>query len=167
MYDLVLVLNANFEPINVCNMRRAVGLILDEKASLIANGRGWVHTVKKNFPKPSVIRLRTMIRRPRLHVRFSRREIFRRDNYTCQYCGKKTIDLTVDHVVPRHMGGPKTWSNVVAACFACNHQKGGRTLNETNMRLLHIPNEPPRSAEYIFGHFLKENSDWENFISGW
>jgi hypothetical protein len=80
MHDLVLVLNANFEPINVCNMHRAVGLILAEKATLIANGRGWIHTVRNNFPKPSVIRLRMMIRRPRPHVRFSRREIFRRDH---------------------------------------------------------------------------------------
>jgi 5-methylcytosine-specific restriction endonuclease McrA len=167
MHDLVLVLNANFEPINVCNMHRAVGLILAEKATLIANGRGWIHTVRNNFPKPSVIRLRMMIRRPRPHVRFSRREIFRRDHYTCQYCGKKTLDLTVDHVIPRHMGGPKTWANVVAACYACNHHKGGRTLAEANMHLLHAPAEPPRSAEYIFGHHLKENSDWEPFITGW
>ena len=105
----VLVLNANFEPIHVCNMRRAINLILADKAILVLNGRGEIHTVRRNFPRPSVIRLMNMIHRPRPQIKLTRREIFRRDAYTCQYCGKKTVDLTIDHVIPRHMGGPHSW----------------------------------------------------------
>ncbi|RME91123.1 MAG: HNH endonuclease, partial [Anaerolineae bacterium] len=120
----VLVLNANFEPINVCTTRRAIGLILAGKAAMVVNGRGYIHTVSQAFPRPSVIRLERMIHRPRPRVKLTRREIFRRDNYTCQYCGRRTPMLTVDHVLPRHLGGKHTWTNVVTACPACNHRKG-------------------------------------------
>lgn len=163
----VLVLNANFEPIHVCDVRRALGLILTEKASLVLNGRGEIKTVSRTYPLPSVIRLEKMVIRPRTRIKLTRREVFRRDNFTCQYCGRKLGDLTIDHVVPRHMGGKHTWSNVVTACAACNHHKGGRTVEEARMRLLRQPKEPPASAFYVFGRHLSENSDWEPFISGW
>lgn len=163
----VLVLNANFEPINVCDMRRAVGLLLSDKASLVVNGRGTIKTVNNSFPRPSVIRLQKMVSRPRPHLKLTRREIFRRDNYTCQYCGKKTTNLTIDHVIPRHMGGKHIWTNVAAACSACNHRKGGRLPEEANMRLLHKPTEPPSSAHYVFGRHLAENTEWETFLAGW
>jgi 5-methylcytosine-specific restriction endonuclease McrA len=167
MSEAVLVLNANYEPINVCNLRRAVGLILTEKASLVVNGRGIIQTASSAYPRPSVIRLQRMIHRPRPHVKLTRREIFRRDNYTCQYCGKHTLDLTIDHVVPRHLGGRQIWTNVVAACSLCNHRKGGRTVSEANMSLLRTPKEPPSSAEYIFGRHLKDYGEWAPFLSGW
>jgi 5-methylcytosine-specific restriction endonuclease McrA len=167
MSEAVLVLNANYEPINVCNLRRAIGLILTEKASLVVNGRGIIQTASSAYPRPSVIRLQRMIHRPRAHVKLTRREIFRRDNYTCQYCGKHTLDLTIDHVVPRHQGGRQIWTNVVAACSLCNHRKGGRTVNEANMSLLRTPKEPPSSAEYIFGRHLKDYGEWAPFLSGW
>jgi 5-methylcytosine-specific restriction endonuclease McrA len=167
MSEAVLVLNANFEPINVCNFRRAIGLILTEKASLVVNGRGVIQTAYSAYPRPSVIRLQRMIHRPRPHVQLTRREVFRRDNYTCQYCGKHTKDLTIDHVLPRHLGGQQTWTNVVAACAMCNHRKGGRTVHEANMSLLRTPKEPPSSAEYIFGRHLKEYHEWGPFLSGW
>jgi 5-methylcytosine-specific restriction endonuclease McrA len=167
MHEPVLVLNANFEPIHVCSTRRAIGLILDGKANLILNGRGYIHTIKQTLPRPSVIRLETQIHRPRPHVKLTRREIFRRDNYTCQYCGRHDIPLTVDHVIPRHMGGQHNWTNLVAACSACNHRKGGRKVDEARMRLAHIPKEPPASAFYIFGRHLSDNGEWEPYISGW
>ena len=167
MFEPVLVLNANFEPINICNMRRAMGLILTEKATLILDGRGEIHTACNSYPKPSVIRLGRMIQRPRPHVRLTRREVFRRDNYRCQYCGKQTLDLTIDHVFPRHLGGLQIWTNVVAACSVCNHRKGGRTLKDANMKLLRRPIEPPQSAQYIFGRHIKQNSEWEQFLVGW
>jgi 5-methylcytosine-specific restriction endonuclease McrA len=163
----VLVLNANFEPINVCDLRRAVGLILADKALLVVNGRGDIKTVNASFPRPSVIRLQKMVSRPRPRLKMTRREIFRRDNYTCQYCGKKTTDLTIDHVIPRSLGGLHTWDNVVAACPVCNHRKGGRLLDEVNMHLLRKPVEPPTSAQYIFGRHLADNMEWEVFLSGW
>jgi 5-methylcytosine-specific restriction endonuclease McrA len=167
MQDAVLVLNANFEPIHVCDLRRAMGLIVSNKAALVVNGRGEVHTVSKVFPRPSVIRLEKMISRPRPHIKLIRREILRRDNYTCQYCGKHTLDLTIDHIYPRHLGGPHIWTNVVAACPACNHRKGGRMLEDAGMRLLHVPKEPPSSAQYLFGRSLAEYAEWEPFLTGW
>lgn len=163
----VLVLNANFEPVNVCDMRRAVGLLMAEKASMVVNGRGEIKTINSTFPRPSVIRLQKMISRPRPVLKMTRREVFRRDNYTCQYCGKKTSNLTIDHVIPRHLGGKHVWNNVVAACSHCNHRKGGRLPEEVNMRLMRTPAEPPTSAHYIFGRHLNDNTEWETFLSGW
>lgn len=167
MQDAVLVLNANFEPIHVCDLRRAMGLIISDKAALVANGRGEIHTVSSIYPRPSVIRLQKMISRPRPRVKLTRREILRRDNYTCQYCGKKSMDLTIDHVMPRHLGGPHIWTNVVAACPSCNHRKGGRTLEDAGMRLLHVPKEPPSTARYLFGRSLVDYAEWEPFLTGW
>lgn len=167
MEEAVLVLNANFEPINVCNIQRAVGLMLTEKASLVLNGRGILHTVYSTYPIPSVIRLQRMVPVPRPKVPLSRREIFRRDHFTCQYCGKTTPVLTIDHVIPRHLSGKHEWANVVAACPVCNHRKGGRPLNETGMTLLRIPKAPPQSATYVFARQLSGNNEWEDFLNGW
>jgi 5-methylcytosine-specific restriction endonuclease McrA len=167
MQEPVLVLNANFEPINVCSTRRAIGLILAEKAAMVVNGRGHIHTINLLLPRPSVIRLEHMIHRPRPCVKLTRREIFRRDNYTCQYCGRRDTSLTVDHILPKRLGGQHIWTNVVAACPSCNHRKGGRRLDEVNMNLLHLPEEPPASANYLYGRHLDENGEWGPYIVGW
>jgi 5-methylcytosine-specific restriction endonuclease McrA len=167
MLDNVLVLNANFEPINICTVRRAVGLIITDKAALVVNGRGYIHTINQVVPRPSIIRLQHMVNRPRLRVKLNRREIFRRDNYTCQYCGRQGGNLTIDHVYPRHLGGQHLWNNVVTACAACNHRKGGRTLKESGMQLARLPREPQASAEYVFGRHLSDYDDWLPFLQGW
>ena len=167
MQEPVLVLNANFEPINICTTRRAVGLILWGKAAMVTNGRGYIHTIKELIPRPSVIRLEMQIHRPRPRVKLTRREVFRRDNYTCQYCGRRDGSLTVDHVLPRYQGGLHVWNNVVAACPPCNHRKGGRSPEEAHMALTHIPKEPPANATYIFGRHLEENREWSDYIKGW
>ncbi|MCJ7723916.1 MAG: HNH endonuclease [Anaerolineales bacterium] len=167
MLEPVLVLNANFEPINICTTRRAVGLLLSGKAAMVMNGRGFIHTISQAVPRPSVIRLEYMIKRPRPHVKLTRREVFRRDDYTCQYCGHHVHDLTVDHVLPRHLGGEHVWTNVVAACPMCNHRKGGRRLDEVHMSLLHNPKEPPANAVYLYSHHLAYNDEWGTFIHGW
>jgi len=165
--EIVLVLNANYEPLNVCNMRRAICLMVMDKADLVENGRGEIHTISCSFPKPSIIRLQSMIHRPRSRVKLTRREIFRRDSYSCQYCGSSSRDLTVDHIVPKHLGGEHSWENVVTACSYCNHKKGGRTLDQAGMRLKKQVKEPPASAVYLYNHYLNENSDWEPFLVGW
>jgi 5-methylcytosine-specific restriction endonuclease McrA len=163
----VLVLNANFEPINVCNTHRAIGLVLTGKADLVLNGRGEIKTVSQTFPRPSIIRLEKMVKRPRPRIKLTKREVLRRDDYTCQYCGQRTPVLTIDHVIPRHLGGQHEWDNLVTACPTCNHHKGGRTLEQAHMRLLRLPAEPPASADYIFGRHLRENQDWLPFVEGW
>jgi 5-methylcytosine-specific restriction endonuclease McrA len=167
MHAPVLVLNANFEPINVCSTRRAIGLILSGKADLVLNGRGEIKTISRVYPRPSIIRLEQMIKRPRPRIRLTKREVLRRDTYTCQYCGQSHTHLTIDHIHPRRLGGSHTWENLVAACPNCNHHKGGRTLDQAQMHLLRPPGEPPASAEYIFGRHLHENRDWEPFVAGW
>jgi 5-methylcytosine-specific restriction endonuclease McrA len=167
MHETVLVLNANFEPINVCNTRRAIGLLLNGKANLVMNGRGEIHTVSASYPRPSIIRLEKMVRRPRPTVRLTKREVLRRDDFTCQYCGQKTASLTIDHVIPRRMGGGHSWHNLVAACPPCNHRKGGRTVEQANMRLLRPPAEPPSAAHYLFARHLNANQEWAEYIEGW
>lgn len=167
MENPVLVLNSNFEPINVCDFHRALGLMLCEKATLILNGRGWIKTTSTSYPLPSVIRLSRMVHAPKKSVPLSRREIFRRDHYTCQYCGKTGAILTIDHVKPKHLGGTHDWNNLVTACSGCNHHKGGRTLSEAGMSLIHHPKEPPRSALYTFASYLQNNTEWGNYLEGW
>lgn len=167
MYEPVLVLNANFEPLNVCTTRRAITMVLGGKASLVMNGRGVIRTVSKSFPRPSIIRLFRMIKRPRPTVRLTKREVLRRDDYTCQYCGKRSPYLTVDHVFPRRLGGTHRWDNLVAACPGCNHRKGGRTIEQAGMHLLRKPTRPPASAKYLFAGHLNQNQEWTPFIEGW
>lgn len=163
----VLVLNANYEPINICDTRRAIGLILSGKANMVMNGRGDIHSINLSIPRPSVICLDHMVHRPRPVMKLTRKEVFRRDNYTCQYCGKHTTTLTLDHVLPKHLGGTHAWTNVVAACPSCNHHKGGRCLNEVHMTLLRSPKEPPNNPRYLYAPLLENNHEWEQFIQGW
>jgi len=163
----VLVLNANYQPLNVCSTRRAMGLLLAEKATMIANGRGMIRTPSTTFLRPSVIRLAYMVQRPRPRVKLTRQEIFYRDENTCQYCGRKGGQLTIDHVVPRHKGGTHSWANVVTACEACNRIKGGKTAREARMDLLHRPLEPSASPLYLYRRHLTDNDDWLAFLRGW
>lgn len=163
----VLLLNVNFEPLHVCNIKRALALIFSGKAKVILNGRGKIHSSSAEFEIPSVIKLSYMVRRPRARVTLSKREILRRDNYTCQYCGRKTHALTIDHVVPRHQGGGHTWLNLVAACPQCNRRKGGKTPEKANMQLRRPPFEPRPTARYLFGRHLEQRQEWEQFIEGW
>jgi 5-methylcytosine-specific restriction endonuclease McrA len=167
MNEPVLVLNANFQPINITSTYRAINLVLAEKATLILNGRGVIHTISQSYPLPSVIRLNRMINRPRPVAKLSRKEIFRRDHYTCQYCGRQTSELTIDHVIPRRLGGETRWDNVVSACPRCNHLKGGMTPEQSGMYPIKRPKHPPNSAIYLFGKHLHQNEDWEDFLLGW
>lgn len=163
----VLVLNANYEPLNICTTRRAVGLIMTGKAVLLLDGRGAIKTASSSFPRPSIVRLQYMVHRPRPRVKLTRREIFRRDNYTCQYCGQYSKVLTIDHVIPRHRGGLHTWENLVTACPLCNRRKGGRTPQEAGMPLRSRPYKPAASAEYIFGQTVNLPDEWVDYIRGW
>lgn len=164
---VVLVLNQNYEPLNVCNTRRALVLINGGKAEVLEHGEGELRSPSAAFRCPSVIRLIYLIRRPRPRVRLTRREIFMRDHFTCQYCGLKSKDLTLDHLIPRHRGGRHTWDNLVSACRACNHRKGGKTPEEARMPLRLEPGEPKATSLYLFGQYLDSNQEWMKFIPGW
>lgn len=144
-----------------------MGLLLSNKAMMIANGRGYIQTPATAFPRPSIIRLGYMIQRPRPCLKLTKQEIFQRDNFTCQYCGHRGGKLTIDHVVPRHLGGEQTWTNLVTACEACNRKKGGKSAQDAHMRLLRGPFEPPSSAVYLYRRYLKHNQDWQIYVEGW
>ena len=163
----VLVLNVNYEPLNVCNTARAMRLLVVDKAELLQNGRGVIRTAMRTFERPSVIRLRYMIHRPHPHVRLCKREIFRRDGYRCQYCGRSTSHLTLDHVRPRFRGGGSSWENLVSACPQCNRRKGHRTLREAGMVLRSFPVEPSSTALYLYGAYLDRNQEWAEYLKGW
>ena len=156
----VLVLNQSYEPLNICRVRRAVVLLYQNKAEMLENGSGFIHSANCDFPVPSVIRLASMIKRPhRPERKLTRLEVFKRDQYTCQYCGKETRQLTLDHVIPRYRGGQHTWENVVSACVPCNRRKAGRTPEEAGMRLIHRPAPPRDSIFFYIPYSLSENPE--------
>ncbi len=139
----MLVLNATYEPINVCTVRRAVVLLLKEKAEMIEQSERTLHSAYESMTRPMVIRLISYVKVPRdTHRRkITRRAVFARDNWTCQYCGSRQ-QLTVDHVIPRSKGGPSTWDNIVAACAPCNRRKGDALPRQAGMELTHPPRIP-------------------------
>ena len=162
----VLVLNQSYEPLNICRARRAIVLLYQNKAEMLENGSGFIHSANREFPVPSVIRLETMVRRPfRSGRKLTRLEVFGRDQHACQYCGKVSRQLTLDHVVPRYRGGEHTWENVVSACVPCNRRKAGATPKEAGMRLLRQPS-PPRGSHlfYIPAHYPQIRSEWQKYL---
>ena len=130
----MLVLNATYEPINVCTVRRATVLLLKSKAEILENGTQELHWATGSLPRPVVIRLVTYVRVPRdTHKRkITRRAVFARDGWEGQYCGART-SLTVDHVIPRSKGGGSGWDNIVASCAPCNRRKGDRLPHQIDM----------------------------------
>lgn len=141
----VLVLNATYEPLNVVSIKRAIVLLLKEKAELIEAARAQLRSENLSLPVPLVIRLVYFVKIPRrISLPITRRGVLSRDQYTCQYCGATPPrkDLTVDHVLPRSRGGKTTWENVATACKKCNGKKGCRTPHEANMQLRTKPVRP-------------------------
>ena len=159
----VLVLNLNYVPVNVCTVRRAIVLLGKDKAELLENHRGQLRTVTAIIEAPSIIRLVYLVKRPFLPRKLSKKEVFLRDRFTCQYCGKKTQDLTLDHVVPRRQNGIHAWNNVVAACTKCNLRKAGRTPSEANMTLVREPRAPDPNP-YLILQNRSILEEWRPYI---
>jgi 5-methylcytosine-specific restriction endonuclease McrA len=162
----VLVLNASYEPLHVVSVRRAVVLLLKEKASLVEAAESTLRSERLAVPTPLVIRLVTYVRIPhRWRLPVSRRGILARDAYTCQYCGAQPGRgaLTVDHVIPRAQGGAKSWENLVAACAPCNRRKGGRRPIEAGMRLRARPMRP-RYVALAFIETGRQNEAWQKYL---
>jgi len=162
----VLVLNATYEPLSVVSVKRAVVLLLKEKAELVEATSERLHAAHTSLPVPLVIRLVYFVRIPR-HVSLapSRNSVFLRDNSTCQYCGATPgrVGLTVDHVVPRCRGGLTSWENVVAACRACNMHKGDRTPEEAGMSLRKRPGTPHYVAFLLLSGASPRDS-WDKYV---
>jgi 5-methylcytosine-specific restriction endonuclease McrA len=140
----VLLLNASYEPLRVINWRRAVTLLFSGKVEVLEEYGHEVHSVRLTIRLPAVVRLVTLIRVRTRNVKFSRQHIYARDKYECQYCGRRLppAELTYDHVIPRSLGGPKDWTNIVTCCIPCNRRKGGKTLEKTDLRLRRPPTKP-------------------------
>lgn len=135
------MLNATYEPLSIVPVRRAVVLVLVDKADLVHEHGGAFHSERLTVPAPSVIRLRSYVRVPRARTApLNRRSVFLRDGGECQYCGRAAENI--DHVIPRSRGGRHTWDNVVAACRRCNTAKRDRLVTETSLRLRSQPRAP-------------------------
>jgi 5-methylcytosine-specific restriction endonuclease McrA len=132
----VLVLNASYEPLNVCTVRRALVLILKEKAEVLEKGDDVLRSETMRIDRPEVIRLISFVRVPRdIHRRrITRKAVLARDGWTCQYCGSDKHGLTVDHVIPRSRGGESVWENIVASCAPCNRRRGTGCLRDPHAR---------------------------------
>ena len=145
----MLVLNASYEAINVCTVRRATVLVLKDRAEVIEHGEWALHSESLTVPRPVVIRLVTYIRVPRdAHRRkITRRAVFARDRWACQYCGSERHSLTVDHVIPRSKGGSSSWENIVTCCAPCNRRKGDRLPHQVDM---HPRIKPRMPSPHIF-----------------
>lgn len=156
-----LVLNASFEPLCVVSVRRALLLMLTDKAELLHAGTGKFHSERASFPVPTVVRLRNFVKVP-YHAgkSLNRRAVFVRDGGRCQYCNAAAE--SIDHVIPRSKGGLHTWENVVAACRACNSRKRDRLLEETNFVLRREPTQP-RQRVWLLSN-SNSNPDWEQYL---
>jgi 5-methylcytosine-specific restriction endonuclease McrA len=140
----VLVLNASYEPINVCTVRRAAVLLLKGRAELVERSDECLRSERISLDRPLVVRLVAYVRIPRdIHRRkITRKAVLARDSWTCQYCGSQRSGLTVDHVIPRSRGGKSVWENIVAACSPCNRRKGNRLPIEIQMHPSSSPGAP-------------------------
>src|SRR5437660_3378189 len=142
--NATLLLNASYEPLRIISWKKALTLFFAGKVEVIEEYDEQVHSITFAVKLPSIIRLLKYVRVKNLNrVKFSRANIYARDDYTCQYCGKKfpSEDLTFDHVMPVPTGGQKRWDNIVAARFRCNHRKGRRTPDEPGIGLIGQPVE--------------------------
>lgn len=184
----VLVLNRLWQAVNTCTAKRAFSLLYRGYAQVIATNGGsfetydfeaWkyysqeaddhqevVHTIKFKLLIPRIILLLFYDRFPSPEIRFTRKNIFVRDNYTCQYCGRKfdPSQLNIDHVIPRNKGGKNTWENVVCSCHKCNLRKGDRTLEEAGMALVKRPRKPRWHAFNNVSFGMKMHESWKHFL---
>jgi 5-methylcytosine-specific restriction endonuclease McrA len=167
LHNPVLVLNASYEPINVCAARRALVLVLKGVASAEAHSPSYVHSSRQSLMVPSVIRLLEYRRIPHQSRALSRKNILLRDRYTCQYCGKTlpSGELTLDHVIPRSRAGESSWENLVASCNPCNNRKGSRTPEEAGMRLHKAPRPYTlHTSRHLMRMLAKGDDQWRKYL---
>lgn len=163
MKQKVLVLNQDYSPISVCTVQRAFLLTYLNKTEMIAASNGYkMRSVSRSFPMPSVIRLNKYVKVPYKGVALTRHNVFKRDQFECQYCGTEE-DLTLDHVIPRSKGGKSSWDNLVTACKGCNAKKGDFTPEKAGMKL----NVRPFKPSYVI--FLRDYSgfhceEWKPYL---
>ena len=164
----VLLLSAGYIPLGVVSWTKAISLVWQDKAEAIETQDRAIRSPSISLPAPSVVRLRRMVRPRDATVKLSRKNLFFRDGYTCQYCARRLppTKLNIDHVVPRNRGGKTLWNNVVTACIVDNIRKGGRTPDEAGMKLLRDPEIPDWSpAERILATVGQVPDRWRLYLS--
>jgi 5-methylcytosine-specific restriction endonuclease McrA len=160
----VLVLNASYEPLNVCSVRRAHVLVFKGRAEVLEALDRPLHSAADTYPWPHVIRLVTYVHVPRAAQRkISRRALFARDGWRCVYCGVSGGRLTLDHVIPRSRGGDSVWENVVTSCAPCNLRKGNRLPEEVHM-VLAKPPRPPAPVLFIRLSATSIPTSWQQYL---
>jgi len=167
LHKPVLVLNASYEPINVCAARRALVLVLKGVASTEESAASQIHSSRHTMRVPSVIRLLEYRRIPHQTRALSRKNILMRDRYTCQYCHRTlpASELTLDHVVPRSRAGETSWENLVACCHLCNNRKGNRTPEEAGMRLARAPRPfSLHTSRHLMRLLAKSDEQWRKYL---
>lgn len=163
----VLVLDAGYRPIAVVSWSKAISWIIVGKAEVLEHSEDEIRSVSKSWKLPSVIRKIAAVFREYSHdIVFSRQNLFFRDGYKCQYCGKNapTKDLTFDHVVPRSQGGGTNWLNIVSACYKCNLKKADRTPEQANMKLLKKPYKPKWTPIFIAKLTESDPESWRSYV---
>jgi 5-methylcytosine-specific restriction endonuclease McrA len=166
MVGEVLVLNNDYEPLNICNVKRALLLLYLGKAEVIEKDHHLIKTNVGDIDLPSVLRLCHHVKRPLPSLKLSRRGILARDNYTCQYCGSTGKDMTIDHIIPKRRGGKDEWENLVCACKRCNMKKSDKTLQQSGLKLMRKPFRP-RVVPYIsFTKYVAgtKNEIWRGYL---
>lgn len=158
---LILVLNSDYLPVNITNFKKAFKLLFKNKAEIIEIEGPDVITSNQDYKRPSVIKLKKYVNVPFRKVVLSRENIFKRDNYTCGYCGSKK-NLTVDHIYPKSKGGQNKWENLMTCCFQCNAQKGDKTIEQANMVLRLTPFRPNPLFFMQQSHGNKDK--WKQYI---
>lgn len=162
MVGRALVLNASFEPLSVVASRRALVLVISDKAILIHESGHELRSARATFPEPSIVRLVNYVRVPhQSRVAVTRRAVFARDGHRCQYCGAQAENI--DHVVPRSRGGPHSWDNVVACCRRCNTRKEDRLIDEAGFRLARVP-RAPRSRLWLLAASGEVRDEWAPYV---
>ncbi len=167
MTGRVLVLNASYEPINVCTERRAVVMIFKGVARMEEHNGHELHSARITMHAPSVIRLTEYRHIPHERRSLSRKNILLRDQFTCQYCGKvfQPADLTLDHIIPRSRGGNSTWDNLVACCKKCNHRKGSHAPADAGMTLLKKPRAfSMHVSRQIMRYLGRTDETWRKYL---
>jgi 5-methylcytosine-specific restriction endonuclease McrA len=160
----VLLLNQNYEPLTLCRVRRAIVLMYLGKAELVESYDGAIiRSIRNWLPMPSVLRLNHFIKIMRREIPLSKRNILRRDNYQCQYCGKSAGPMTTDHVVPKGRGGVDSWENLVCACAECNSKKGSNLHSHAGLRLLKRPKKPSYFT-FVVNALEKVPTEWRPYL---
>jgi 5-methylcytosine-specific restriction endonuclease McrA len=167
MTEEVLLLNYNYQPLNITSAKRAILLMCADKAHALETDSKIFHSEKRAIKMPTVVRLNYYVRRPVPPLRANRKSIFARDRHTCQYCGSTGLPLTLDHVKPRERGGDTDWENLVCCCTKCNNVKGNRTPEQAGMKLFRQPRRPKYIPYINYTRFLAavHNPAWQPYLA--